>query len=70
MSDAETFAVLFFLLSIATGYAVGLYLYRTKPRKKSREQLRRELEQAERRHGPRRHIRKLYQQATCEELRQ
>lgn len=40
-----------------------------KPKKPTREELRRRLERAEKNHAERKSIRRLYVQATCEEIR-
>lgn len=65
MIDAIPFLSVIIALCIA--YALGAYMNKTKP--KSREQLRRELEAAQRRHGEVKTIRRLYQQATTEQIR-
>lgn len=57
-----------FVLALCIGTAVYLEWPR-KPKAKTREPLRRELEEAEKNHAKRSHIRKLFVKATAEQIK-
>jgi len=64
---AEHFAFLAFVLAACIGTAI--YLHGNAPKRKSAAQLKREIEEAERHHAKRSHIRKLYVKAKCDQIR-